>query len=91
MGVSSGTRVCVKNLPPNTTEQDLKEFLFNSSSSTNQMRLEITDCRILKNEKGKSRKVAFVGFRQIDQANFVVETFDKAFLGMSRLLSLIHI
>lgn len=85
MGVSSGTRVCVKNLPPNTTERDLKEFLFNSSSSKNQMRLEITDCRILKNEKGKSRKVAFVGFRQIDQANFVVETFDKAFLGMSRL------
>jgi multiple RNA-binding domain-containing protein 1 len=81
MAVASATRVCIKNLPLNTTEDDLKEFLVESSKQ----KLEITDCKVLKNAKGKSRKVAFVGFRHEDQASFVVETFDKSFLRMSRL------
>lgn len=82
MPATSETRVCIKNLPLNTFEQDLKEFLIESSGST---KLEITDCKVLKNAKGRSRKVAFVGFRDANQAKMVVEKFDKAFMRMSRL------
>eukprot|EP00980_Cylindrotheca_fusiformis_P006336 scaffold1356_cov123-Cylindrotheca_fusiformis.AAC.17 len=81
MVVASETRVCIKNFPPNTTEDDLKDFLVKSSK----VKLEITDCKVLKNSKGKSRKVAFVGFRHADQASSVVKSFDKSFLRMSRL------
>ncbi|CAJ1934458.1 unnamed protein product [Cylindrotheca closterium] len=82
MSATSDTRVCIKNLPLHTFEQDLKEFLVESIGNT---KLEITDCKVLKNAKGKSRKVAFVGFRDASQAKMVVEKFDKAFMRMSRL------
>ncbi|KAL3934283.1 MAG: hypothetical protein SGBAC_009961 [Bacillariaceae sp.] len=81
MATTSETRVCIKNLPLHTFEQELKEFLIESSNG----KLEITDCKVLKNAKGKSRKVAFVGFRDVSQAKMVVEKFDKAFMRMSRL------
>ena len=81
MAVVSQTRVCIKNLPQATTEQDLKEFL----QETGNRKLEITDCKVLKNAKGKSRKVAFVGFRHTDQAKYVVDTFHQTFLRTSRL------
>mmetsp|Transcript_25054 Transcript_25054/g.61723 ORF Transcript_25054/g.61723 Transcript_25054/m.61723 type:complete len:824 (-) Transcript_25054:1384-3855(-) len=81
MSATSETRVCIKNLPLHTFEQDLKEFLIESSNT----KLEITDCKVLKNAKGKSRKVAFVGFRDASQAKMIVEKFDKAFMRMSRL------
>jgi multiple RNA-binding domain-containing protein 1 len=77
----SRTRVCIKNLPPTTTEKDLKEFLTSSAKES----LEITDCKVLKNAKGKSRKVAFVGFRREEQAKHVVENFHRTYLRMSRL------
>jgi multiple RNA-binding domain-containing protein 1 len=80
----SKTRVCIKNLPPKTTERDLKEYLLNQSRQSKE-ELQITDCKILKNEKGKSRKVAFVGFRSEDQARHVIRTFHRAFLNMTRI------
>jgi multiple RNA-binding domain-containing protein 1 len=107
--IVSKTRVCIKNLPPKTTEHDLKEFLLNEDekrcrsqkqgsketvddddddddNNTNQRKiLQITDCKILKNSKGKSRKVAFVGFRQPEQALHVIETFHRTYLNMSRI------
>mmetsp|Transcript_13321 Transcript_13321/g.37515 ORF Transcript_13321/g.37515 Transcript_13321/m.37515 type:complete len:569 (-) Transcript_13321:441-2147(-) len=91
--VVSKTRVCIKNFPPRTTEQDLKEFLLHQQTgqSSNRngdgvpLRLQITDCKILKNAKGKSRKVAFVGFRQPEQARHAIETFHRTYLNMSRI------
>jgi multiple RNA-binding domain-containing protein 1 len=73
--------VCIKNLPPKTTERDLKEYLLAQGKNA----LQITDCKILKNDKGESRKVAFVGFRNEDQAKHVIETFHRAFLNMTRI------
>merc|ERR1712166_763240 len=108
--VVSKTRVCIKNLPPKTTEHDLKEFLLNEekkrcrsqkqgsketvdddddndddNNTSQQKILQITDCKILMNSKGKSRKVAFVGFRQPEQALHVIETFHRTYLNMSRI------
>ncbi|KAL3922939.1 MAG: hypothetical protein SGILL_001936 [Bacillariaceae sp.] len=79
----SDTRVCIKNLPPKTTERDLKEFLLEQGKSTE--KLQITDCKVLKNAKGKSRKVAFVGFRDAEQTQYVIDTFHRAFLNMTRI------
>jgi len=79
----SKTRVCIKNLPPKTTEQDLKEFL--SKTTDKATKVQITDCKILKNAKGKSRKVAFVGFRYPEQAEYVIQAFHRAFLNMTRI------
>jgi multiple RNA-binding domain-containing protein 1 len=82
----SKTRVCIKNLPPKTTEQDLKEYLMSRSINNNMDEtLHITDCKILKNQKGGSRKVAFVGFRSADHAIFAIQTFHRAFLNMTRI------
>ena len=83
MAVVSRTRVCIKNLPPTATENELKEFL--CTSAQKQETVEITDCKVLRTAKGKSRKVAFVGFRREEQAKYVVEHFHRTFLGMSRL------
>jgi multiple RNA-binding domain-containing protein 1 len=85
-GILSRTRVCIKNLPPKTTEHDLKEFLLEGNKNNkNNIPLQITDCKILKNEKGKSRKVAFVGFRNPEQATHVIQTFHRTFLNMTRI------
>jgi len=98
--IVSKTRVCIKNLPPRTTEQDLKEFILNeqrqrqkqhNSANNNDVSddgifsIQITDCKILKNAQGKSRKVAFVGFRQPEQAAHVIEKFHRTYLNMSRI------
>jgi multiple RNA-binding domain-containing protein 1 len=78
---TSKTRVCVKNLPPSATERDLREFFRESAIE----KVEITDCKVLKNVKGKSRKVAFLGFRKEEQAAYIVSHFHRSFMGMSRL------
>ena len=77
----SQTRVCIKNLPPVTTEDDLKDFLREQAK----IPLDISDCKILRNVKGVSRKVAFVGFRQPEMAKYAVENFHKTYLRTSRL------
>jgi multiple RNA-binding domain-containing protein 1 len=77
----SQTRVCIKNLPPVTTEEDLKDFLREQAK----IPLDISDCKILRNVKGVSRKVAFVGFRQPGMAKYTVENFHKTYLRTSRL------
>jgi len=98
--IVSKTRVCIKNLPPTTTEQDLKEFILSEQrrhakkhrlSTTKDdavdesEKIQITDCKILKNSQGKSRKVAFVGFRQPEHASHVIEKFHRTYLNMSRI------
>lgn len=55
----SATRVCVKNLPPSFDEIKLKKHLQSSSKDP----LVLTDCKILKTKDGRSRKIAFVGFK----------------------------
>lgn len=45
----------------------------------------ITDCRILKTKEGKSRKLAFLGFKTHEQAVRVVEAFNGTYAKTSRL------
>mmetsp|Transcript_28719 Transcript_28719/g.65364 ORF Transcript_28719/g.65364 Transcript_28719/m.65364 type:complete len:870 (-) Transcript_28719:1-2610(-) len=77
---NSTTRICVKNMPPVYNEDKLKSLLTSSQPS-----LRITDCRILKTKDGRSRKIAFVGFRSPSQADLAVAYFDRSFAGTARL------
>lgn len=55
---SSTTRICIKNLPPSFNESKLKQHLHSNIPS-----LVLTDCKMLKTKDGRSRKIAFVGFK----------------------------
>ena len=58
----STTRVCIKNVPVSFTESKLRQHLISSDNDRNSKTV-ITDCKILKTKDGKSRKLAFVGFK----------------------------
>ncbi len=53
------TRICIKNVPPSFTEPKLRSHLTTNA----RQKLIITDCKILRTKDGKSRKLAFVGFK----------------------------
>lgn len=75
------TRVCIKNVPPNFNETNLRSHL----TSNSQIDLIITDCKILRTQDGKSRKLAFVGFKNAEMAKHVIKYFDKSFALTSKL------
>lgn len=91
----SKTRVCFRNLPPSmTSEVELQEYLLanskslpqSSSSQKKQQKLHITDCKILKSIKtGRSRHVAFVGFKDAEQAAWVIQQFDRTYMKSCRI------
>ena len=56
------TRVCIKNIPPSCTESNLQSHLL-SNNKNGHNNIIITDCKILRTKDGKSRKLAFVGFK----------------------------
>ena len=72
------SRICVKNLGKSTTEKQLKE-LFGT-------RGEVTDVRIVKTKSGKSRQLAFLGFRTDIQADEAINYFNNTFLETARII-----
>ena len=79
---NGSTRICIKNLPPDFREQDLRQFLFQQKD----LGLQITDCVILRNAQNhKSRRVAFVGFKTSEMANVSVQKLHKSYCKTSRL------
>ena len=71
------SRVCVKNLGKSTTEKQLKD-LFGTKG-------EVTDVRIVKTKSGKTRQLAFLGFRTDVQAQEAISYFNNTFLETSRI------
>lgn len=72
------SRICVKNLGKNTNEKQLKD-LFGTKG-------EVTDVRIVKTKSGKSRQLAFLGFRTDVQAQEAINYFNNTFLETSRIV-----
>lgn len=72
------SRICVKNLGKSTTEKQLKE-LFGTKG-------EVTDVRIVKTKSGKSRQLAFLGFRTDIQADEAINYFNNTFLETARII-----
>ncbi|KAK1748882.1 RNA-binding protein [Skeletonema marinoi] len=77
---NSSTRICIKNVPPSFDEAKLKSYLQSGQPS-----LKLTDCKLLKTKDGRSRKIAFVGFKTHDMAQTAVSYFDRSFALTSRL------
>ena len=77
---NTSTRICIKNVPPSFDEAKLKSYLQSGQPS-----LKLTDCKLLKTKDGRSRKIAFVGFKTQDMAQAAVSYFDKSFALTSRL------
>nr|CEL65231.1 TPA: Probable RNA-binding protein 19, related [Neospora caninum Liverpool] len=67
------SRLIVKNLPPYITTTELKQKLTSLGG-------EITDVCLLRNERGKSRQCAFVGFKTQQQAANVKDHFHNTFI-----------
>jgi multiple RNA-binding domain-containing protein 1 len=77
---NTSTRICIKNVPPSFDEAKLKYYLQSGQPS-----LKLTDCKLLKTKDGRSRKIAFVGFKTHDMAQTAVSYFDRSFALTSRL------
>ena len=71
------SRICVKNIGLKSTEKQLKD-LFGSKG-------EVTDVRIVRTKSGKSRQLAFIGFRTDVQAQEAIRYFNKTFIETSRV------
>ena len=71
------SRICVKNVGKNTSDKQLRE-LFSKKG-------EVTDARVLHTKDGKTRRIAFVGFRNASQAEEAVAYYNNTFIGLSRI------
>lgn len=82
------SRVIVKGLPIYLTEPELQKH-FNkrliTTHATSNVDGLITDLRILKNREGKSRRFAFIGYKNEQDALDAVNYFDGSFIYTSKI------
>ena len=71
------TRVMVKGIPVHVDAQRLREHFA--------ARGEVTDAKVLRTSDGRSRQIAFIGFKTSEQAAEAVRFFSRTFLDTSRL------
>ncbi|CAK7268527.1 Multiple RNA-binding domain-containing protein 1 [Sporothrix epigloea] len=67
------SRVFVKNLPPNITEDQLRKHFSGGNR-------HITDLKLI-----ARRRIAFIGYRSTDEAKDAVRYFNRSFIRMSKL------
>ena len=82
------SRIIIKNLPTYLTDDKLKERfisrLVEKHASTGVTNL-ITDIKIPKDREGQSRRFAFIGYRNEDDAVDAVKYFNGTFLDTSKI------
>lgn len=71
------SRIIIKGLPKYLTEDRLKDHFATKG--------EITDVKLRKNFKGESRRFAFIGFKNVDDADNAVKFFDGSFIDTSKI------
>jgi RNA recognition motif-containing protein len=71
------SRIIIKNVPKVFTEKEIVEHF----SKVDQ----ITDCKLLKNEDGNSRRLAFLGFKDKATAQMLKQKYDNTYLGASKI------
>lgn len=71
------SRIRVSNIPKFATEKELQEHFKELG--------EITDCRVVKDQNGISRKFGFIGFKDPNSAALALKKFDKTFIGASKI------
>ncbi|BDA49748.1 Multiple RNA-binding domain-containing protein 1 [Coccomyxa sp. Obi] len=71
------SRICVKGLPKQCSDQQLREHFSEKG--------DITDAKIVRTKDGQSRQFGFVGFRSVAEAQAAVKYFNRSFMGAQRL------
>ena len=71
------TRIIVKNIPKYITDRELSSHFSTVG--------EVTDCKVLRDKKGKSRGFAFVGFKTSEHASRAISDFNGTFINTSRI------
>lgn len=71
------SRIIVKGLPKYFTEDKLKEHFAQKG--------EITDVKLRKNRQGESRRFAFLGYKNLDDAEQAVKYFNGSFLDTAKI------
>jgi multiple RNA-binding domain-containing protein 1 len=66
------SRIIVKNLPKEITEDELKKHF--------SVKGEVTDIKIMRKENGESRKFAFIGYKSEDQSQNIIKYFDNTYI-----------
>lgn len=68
----------VKNLPPSVTEDRLRKDFGDMGT--------VTDVRLLTNERGRSRRVAFVGFKTAEESARAIRHFHDSYYGGAKIV-----
>ena len=71
------SRLCVKNIPKHLTLARLREHFAE--------RGEVTDAKIMKTSDGKTRQMAFVGYKTEEDATKALEYFNNTFVDTSKI------
>eukprot|EP00475_Leptophrys_vorax_P038150 TRINITY_DN6675_c0_g1_i1.p1 TRINITY_DN6675_c0_g1~~TRINITY_DN6675_c0_g1_i1.p1 ORF type:complete len:780 (-),score=284.79 TRINITY_DN6675_c0_g1_i1:76-2361(-) len=74
------SRVIVKNLPKNATEEMVRRSFESAYVG------EITDLKLAKNKQGVSRQFAFVGFKEPQAADLAIKKLNRTFIGTGRVI-----
>ena len=77
MAAPPSTRIFIRNVPKYFTDKELEEKMSVIG--------EITDCQIRKFPDGRSRGIAFVGFKDVATAENAVKFFDNTYLDTCRI------
>ncbi|KAK9321457.1 hypothetical protein V1517DRAFT_326423 [Lipomyces orientalis] len=72
------SRIIVKNLPLNLSEEKFRERFAEHGGV-------ITDCKLMRTRNGTSRRFGFVGFRSAQHAAEAVKYFNRTFIGMAKI------
>uniref|UniRef100_A0ACD5YAX3 Uncharacterized protein n=1 Tax=Avena sativa TaxID=4498 RepID=A0ACD5YAX3_AVESA len=71
------SRLCVKNLPKGADEKRLREVFSRKG--------EVTDAKVIRTKDGKSRHLAFIGFRTNEEAAEALEYFNNTYIDTSKI------
>ena len=71
------SRLIVKGLPQRYKNDDLRSLFAKVG--------QVTDARVMKAPSGRSRMFGYVGFRGVSEAKRAISTFNKTYVGASRI------
>ena len=74
--MSETSRLIVKNIPKKMTQERLRAIFEKITP--------ITDCKIME-KNNKSRQIAFIGFKNIDDAKKTKKYFDSTYIDTSKI------
>lgn len=75
-GPVSSSRIIIKNIPPSCTQDDIERH-FGSDATT--------DVKLVVNKEGRSRRIAFIGYREASDASAAVDRWNKTFIGSCKI------